>query len=350
MTIQIKREPTETLMRDIIAKIAVGPNRGKDLTKSEAYKATKAILTGDADETHAALFLIGLRMKSESLLEYAGILKALIEFTPQIEIDLPQLAYIAEPYDGYSRSTPVTPYVPAVLAACGLPTIIQGVQSIGPKFGITAHQTYQANNMPVDLSLKQASKLLHKNNCGWAYLDQSVFCPKLFNLRLFRDKMVKRTALTTLERLLMPIKAKSNHLAIGYVHKAYPKIYGAMANLSGFDNSLLIKGLEGGISPSLNKPLRTYFMEENILSKKGIDETPVGLMRLHTGTKTRRSIRLAPINTVLKEPNSAKYQMLIATSAPILSKAKNIPINRAVALIKVALESGEAEKRFNNLK
>ena len=126
MTIQIKREPTETLMRDIIAKIAVGPNRGKDLTKSEAYKATKAILTGDADETHAALFLIGLRMKSESLLEYAGILKALIEFTPQIEIDLPQLAYIAEPYDGYSRSTPVTPYVPAVLAACGLPTIIQG--------------------------------------------------------------------------------------------------------------------------------------------------------------------------------------------------------------------------------
>ena len=350
MTIKIKREPTETLMRDIIAKIAVGPNRGKDITKDEAYNAIKALLAGKVDETHAALFLIGLRMKSESLLEYAGILKALTESTPQMEIDLPQLTYIAEPYDGYKRSTPVTPYVPAVLAACGLPTIIQGVHSIGPKFGLTAHQTYLANDMPVDLSLKKASKLLHKSDCGWAYLDQSIVCPKLFKLGPFRDKIVKRTALTTLERLLIPIKAKNNHLAIGFVHNAYPKIYGTMANLAGFDHSLLIKGLEGGISPALNKPLRTYVMEKSTLSKKGIDETPVDLMHLHTGTKTRRSIRLGHISTILKEPNSAKYQMLIATSALILSKAKNIPVNRAVILTKVALESGEAEERFSNMK
>jgi len=350
MTIQIKREPTETLMRDIIAKIAVGPNRGKDITKAEAYEATKALLSGETDETHAALFLIGLRMKRESLLEYAGILKALDEFTPKVEIDLPQLNYIAEPYDGYSRGTSVTPYVPAVLAACGLPTIIQGVHSVGPKFGLTAHQTYLTNNMPVNLNLKKASKLLHKNNCGWAYLDQSISCPELFKLGPFRDTIVKRTALTTLERVLMPIKANSNHLALGYVHQAYPKIYGIMANLAGFDKALLIKGLEGGVSPALNKPLRTFFMEKGSLSKKEIDDTPVDLMHLHSGTKTRRSIRLAHISAILKEPNTAKYQMLISTSALILSKAKNIPLNRAVALVKVALESGEAEDRFNNMK
>lgn len=91
-------------------------------------------------------------------------------------------------------------------------------------------------------------------------------------------------------------------------------------------------------------------MTDNKLSKKEIDETPVDLMHLHSGSKTRQSIRLAHFNTITKEPNSFKYQMLIATSSLILSKIKDIPLNRAVALTKVALESGEAEKRFSNMK
>ena len=350
MTINLKRSATESLMRDILTKIAVGPNKGKDITKEEAYQATKKLLAGSLDETHAALFLIGLRMKRESLLEYAGIYQALAEATPQIDIDLPHLTYIAEPYDGYKRGTPITPYVPAVLASCGLPTIIQGVHSVGPKFGLTAHQTYLANDLPVNLNTSQASKFLHRSDCGWTYLDQSIVCPPLFGLGPFRDKIVKRTALTTLERLLMPIKAKKNHLAIGYVHKEYPTIYSSIANLAGYDQALLIKGLEGGISPALNKPLRTYVMTGNSLSKKEIDETPVDLMHLHSGTKTNKSVRLAHISTIIEEPDSAKFQMLLATSALILSKAKDIPLNRAVALTKVALESGEAETRFSNMK
>ena len=350
MTINIKRSATESLMRDILTKIAVGPNRGKDITKEEAFKATEKLLEGNLDETHAALFLIGLRMKRESLLEYTGIYQALAEATPQIDIDLPHLTYIAEPYDGYKRGTPVTPYIPAVLAACGVPTVIQGVHSVGPKFGLTAHQTYLANDLPVNLNISEASKFLHKSDCGWTYLDQSIVCPPLFNLGPFRDKIVKRTALTTLERLLMPIKAKSNHLVIGYVHKEYPEIYSSIATIAGYDQALLIKGLEGGVSPALNKPLRTYLMTDQSLSKKEIDETPVDLMHLHSGTKTKKSIRLAHISMIVKEPDSAKFQMLLATSALILSKAKNIPLNRAVALTKVALESGEAEIRFSNMK
>jgi len=348
MTIKIKRSPNENLMRDIINKIAVGPTKGKDLTNLEAYRATKALLNDEIDETHAALFLIGLRMKRESIKEFAGILKALIEETPQIDIDLPNLAYIAEPFDGYKRTTPVSHYIPAVLAACEVPTVIQGVHSVGPKFGLTPHQTYAANNLPVNLSIEEASKPLLDPECGWTYLDQSISSPKLFKLGPFRDKIVKRTALTTLERVLMPIKAKQNQLALGFVHNEYPEIYGTMANMAGFKKALFIRGLEGGVTPALNKPLRTFQLKNKTLSKKQIDETPVDLMHLHSGTKTQSSIRLAHISTVIKQPKSAKFQMLLASSALILSKAKGIPLNRAVILAKVAMESGEAESRFSN--
>jgi len=335
-------------MRDIINKIAVGPDKGKDITNLEAYRATKALLNNEIDETHAALFLVGLRMKRESIKEYAGILKAITEETPQINIDIPNLVYLAEPYDGYTRTTPVSHYIPAVLAACDVNSVIQGVHSVGPKFGLTAHQTYAANKLPTNLNLKQAKERILNPDCGWAYIDQSIFCPKLFKLGPFRDKIVKRTALTTLERLSIPIKAKKNQLIIGYVHNAYPEIYSKMANMAGFNKALLIRGIEGGITPALNKPLRTFELIDKTFSKKNIDETPIDLMHLHSGTKTSSSIRLAHISQVINQPHSAKFQMLLSSSALIISKAKNIPLNRAVILAKVAMESGEAEKRFSN--
>jgi len=40
---------------------------------------------------------------------------------------------------------------------------------------------------------------------------------------------------------------------LGYVHKAYPPIYAALCEKVGFDSSLLIRGVEGGVVPSLRQ-------------------------------------------------------------------------------------------------
>lgn len=347
MTIEIKRSPSETLIRNIIAKIAVGPNRGKDITKTEAYQATKFLLDNKLNEAQAAIFLIGLRLKGETNLEYAGIYKALQESTYQVKVNLPEVIYLADPYDGYSRSQPVSPYIPAILASCGVPCLIQGLEAVGPKFGITAHQVYAANGLPTGLSVEEASKRLLDSNCGWAYIDQLHSNPKLHNLKVFRDTIVKRTALTTIERLLMPIKAKSNYLALGYVHKAYPEIYGALSNYAGFNRSLLIKGREGGICPALDKPMRTFDVVKKVLSKKSTEATPMELMNLTIKKKEGEPEPLAHLSEVLAKPNSIQCQELISASALILSKNKDIPINRGLALVKAAISSGEAEKHFS---
>lgn len=350
MSIELNRTPEEILIRDIIAKIAVGPDRGKDISKQEAYRATMNLLEGKLDEIQAALFLIGLRMKRETLLEYAGILKAIDETTVNTPVKLANLIYLADPFDGYSRHAPISPYVPAVLAACNIPCLIQGVLTVGPKFGITAHQVYAANNLSVKLSPEEVAKKLTDPNCGWGYLDQSQSNPKLFALTAFRDKIVKRTALTTLERVLMPIKAKRNELFIGYVHSAYPQIYAPMSNHIGFDRAFIIKGLEGGICPDLNKPLRSYSVADQKLSRKTIELTPTELMNLRVDRKTQMSSKRSHLRVITEQPYSTKYQQLVSTSAFIISRHKDIPINRAVKLAQNALESGEATKRFSNFK
>lgn len=363
---QIRRTPSETLIRDIIAKIAVGPNRGKDISKLEAYHATTHLLNGELNETQAAIFLIGLRMKKESMMEYAGILKALQENTTQVDINLSNLVYIAEPYDGYSRTNPITPYIPAVLASCDVPCLMQGVHSIGPKFGVTAHQIYAANNIATNLTPEKACQKLLNKNCGWAYLDQAQSNPLLFALKEFRDTIVKRTALTTLERLSLPIKAKSNFLALGYVHSAYPPIYAEMSLRAGFDRSLFIKGLEGGVCPAMNKPLRSYEFIDKKLFPKNVDATPIELMNLSESPQTKkpfqtidlsdpanlRNVHLSSVHlsNIISQPKSLSYQQLISTSAFIVSKNKSIHLDRAALLVKAALDGGEAESRFSALK
>lgn len=265
-------EAPHQLIRSIIQRIAVGPDRGKDISSDEAHRATQALLDDQLDPVQAGIFLIGLRMKRETLEEYSGVYQALRESTESIQIELSSLLYLADPFDGYARHLPVSPFIPSVLSACGHPSIMQGVKEVGPKFGITAHRVYAAAGCNTKLTTEEASNALINPSIGWAYLDQQQVNPKLFALGDFRDRIVKRTALTTLERLLLPIKAQTNSLVLGYVHKAYPDIYAQAARQAGFSKAVLIKGLEGGVTPALNKPLRSYIVTADQLSEKSVND------------------------------------------------------------------------------
>ena len=85
------------------------------------------------------------------------------------------------------------------------------------------------------------------------------FCRPLHNLVPLRKRIIKRPVLTTVEVLAKPICGKvSTHLMTGYVHKPYPPVYERLAKLAGYDSAVLVRGVEGGVTPALNKPAK-YF-------------------------------------------------------------------------------------------
>lgn len=353
----MKNSAAQDLIKSIIQRIAVGPNRGKDISLDEAYAATQALLNNELDPVQAAIFLIGLRMKRESMDEYKGIFQALQEPIETSNIGLEHIVYLAEPYDGYARHLPMSPFIPAVLAACNLPCIIQGVKSVGPKHGVTAHQVYAEHGISTQSDIPAAKKSLEQLSCGWAYLDQSVVAPQLYELQNFRDQIVKRTALTTLERLLRPINAQKSSLVIGYVHKAYPEIYAAIAQQAGFTNTLLLKGLEGGITPALNKPLRSFFATQEHFGDKEIEldsSTQFTSSGVAIDTMSSDNLAKQTLMAGLQALNGAKgnaYDSIALTCNVILEKL--MPNNEKKELfnrVTKALDSGLANTHFNALK
>lgn len=247
------------LMRSIIQRIATGPELSKDISRAEARAGMLSILDGHIDPVQSAIFLIALRMKRETDEEYLGVLEALRDATHIVSADVEELVDVADPCDGFNRSLPASPFLPAVLAACGVPALSHGVESMGPKFGVTTRQVLEAAGLPVDLTPGEAAARIADPALGWAYLDQRVFCPKLHALIALRTLIVKRPALTTVETLLGPVRARGRtHLLTGFVHKAYPRIYALLARASGFDSALIVRGVEGGVTPSLRQSGRLF--------------------------------------------------------------------------------------------
>jgi len=246
-------------MRQYIQKIATGPELSKDLSREEARDGMRRILSGDADPVQAAIFLIALRMKRETMPENLGVLDALLEHTCQARTTVDDVLDLSDPFDGFTRGMPAAPFLPPVLAACGVATVGNGAESIGPKYGATHRKVLRAAGVNVDLSPEEASRQLANKNVGWAYVDQRTACPKLHDLVSLRTKIVKRPCLTTLEVLLGPVRgAKRTHLVTGYVHKPYPPIYTALARSSGYASAIIVRGVEGGVIPSLNQPSKLF--------------------------------------------------------------------------------------------
>ncbi|MFV1984721.1 MAG: anthranilate phosphoribosyltransferase [Thiohalomonadales bacterium] len=250
-------------LRQCIQKVATGPEYSKDLSLEEAHQAMSAILQDNADPVQAAVFLIALRMKRETDAENKGILHAIKDVCNIVTAEVDELIDIADPYDGYSRGVPVSAFLPALLAECGLPAVSHGLESVGPKYGVTHRMVLRASGLNVDLSPEAAAKRIEDPDIGWAYVDQKDSTPALHDLVSLRQRIVKRPVITTVEVLTGPIRAKSKtHLLTGYVHKAYPPIYAELARYSDFDSAIIVRGVEGGIIPSLKQEAKIHFYHD----------------------------------------------------------------------------------------
>jgi len=343
-------------IRAAIQDIAVGPDRGRDITQSHAESVMRSILSDEVDDVQAAIFLIALRMKRESMSEFKGLFSAIATSAESVTANLDHVISLADPFDGYLRYASMTPFIPAVLAANGLACVMHGVKSVGPKHGVTAHKVYELAGANPLMSLNDAASTLDR--ISLSYVDQSQYAPALYRLQDLRHRMVKRSALTTLERMLMPIKGqRSTQLVLGYVHKAYPEIYTRVAFAAGFDGVILLKGVEGGLAPALNKPMRRFVfnhdLPEDINGAKQIVDTPFMAQASGSGQKVEASEPLIEQCleqglAVLNGQNGVARDSLTLACAQIMNaQSMGVSLDEAVEKVQACLDNGTALERFD---
>jgi len=334
MTILFEKllENPEKTMTSIIQRVATGPQMSKSISYDEARAGMRLVLEELADPIQSAVFLIGLRVKRETDDENKGVLQGIRDNTKTVVADVDELVDIADPYNGYGRSLPSSPFLPVLLAEAGAPAVSHGIETVGPKFGVTHNQVLQAAGVSVELTGEEAGKQISNPEIGWAYVDQRSFCPSLFGLADFRKRIVKRAAISTAEVLTGPVRGrKKTHLLTGYVHNEYPPIYTMLARHSGFDSALLLRGTEGGVTPSLRKRGEfVRYWEQGEDKVVEADPAEIGIEQVN---------RLVPIPPALlpkkdrefgPDENNAEIAKLAAKEGLAALEGKNSPTSDAL--------------------
>lgn len=341
-----------TAVVEAIKKVATGPHLSKNLSREEACAATMEILSGETEAVRAAIFFIAMRMKRETNDENLGILDALQANTEQQQAEVDDLLVFADPYNGFNRHCPVTVFLPAVLAAAGLPTVSQGVFEMGPKFGVTHAQVLKLAGYPYRQSVTEGRQAVEQDNIGWAYLDQSQASPAVYALQDLRTQMIKRPSLATLEKMLMPLKASSRtHLDIGFVHKEYPAILSWLAASFGYHTAFIARGLEGGIVPTLRDVSNNHRMIDGEMQDCPLDPAAFGIKQDTRGVKVDNDVTaertLDEGKRALSGQTGPAYDSLVFGAAIALWHTGLQPSQQQAAdHVRSIINSGKAKAHF----
>ncbi len=248
----------ETRMKAALQKIAAGPRLSKDLTEEEAKDALSLILDDRVSKIRAGVFLIAARMKLETVPENIGYWRALQSRISPATVDIDQLLQIADPFDGFQRIPYFGFYAIPVIAQLGLAVYGHSSLPLPPKFGITFEEILQ-NHYKVE-DAKADRPLLEKHRFG--YLSTRDTLPQLEALRSLRIEIVKRPMLATLEKILMPLKARKNILATTYFHRGYEVALTEIGKLSQFDKVIIGNGMEGTTLFGVHKETKVFIQDK----------------------------------------------------------------------------------------
>ena len=248
-------------MREVLSRVAVGPKGSKDLDREGAREAMTLCLQRSASDIQIATFLIAERLKRETTEENLGFLDALQDASTIVKTSAPEVVSLCDPHDGFIRAPHFAPVTAAILAACGLPTVVNGALTLAPKNGITPRQVMTHMGFKLDIgdgtaSVERASERLATR--GIAYVDVEDFCPSLSALNEIRTEMAKRPFLATLEKLITPIRgSETTHIVAGWVHSGYETLLTELMRERGMASTLLIRSVEGHIDPKVHVTTKT---------------------------------------------------------------------------------------------
>ncbi len=239
--------------RELLKKVGSGSHTSDPLTREEATTAGQLMLLQQATPAQIGAFLIAHRIKRPVPAELAGLLDAYADLGPQLPAITSHypVAILGCPYDGRSRTAPVTPITALVLATAGVPTVLHGGDRMPTKYGLPLLDIWRHWTLPLErLTLAQVHTLLQQHHFGFIYLPHHF--PEAQSLVSYRNEIGKRPPLATLELFWCPYLGEA-HVVSGFVHPPTEILAQKTFALQQRSRFTTVKGLEGSCDLPLSR-------------------------------------------------------------------------------------------------
>ena len=241
--------------RELLKKVGSGTHTSKGLTRLEAKQATMMMLQEQATPAQIGAFMIAHRIKRPTPEELTGMLDAYDELAEKLtiqDVNFPHAPVVfGNPYDGRSRTVPVTVITALILATVGIPVILHGGDRFPTKYGIPLVKIWQGLGIDfTNFSLVETQNFFAKTGIGFVYLPQHF--PQANNLVTYREQIGKRPPFATIELIWSPV-VENISIVSGFVHPPTAERFKQTFELRGVKNYTMVKGLEGSCDLSRNR-------------------------------------------------------------------------------------------------
>lgn len=208
------------IFRELLKKVGSGTHTGKHLEREESAIATRMMLLGEATPAQIGAFMIAHRIKRPTGAELAGMLDTYDELGPKLGAITgkfsQRLLVLGSPYDGRSRTAPLSPITALILATVGVGVVLHGGDRMPTKEGLPLIEVWESLGVNwSDLSLPQVQQVLATTGIGFVYLPRHF--PLAQAIVTYREEIGKRPPFATLELMWCPY-AGAAEVVSGFVH------------------------------------------------------------------------------------------------------------------------------------
>jgi anthranilate phosphoribosyltransferase len=235
------------VFRELLRKVGSGSHTSENLTRSEAAIATSMMLRQEATPAQIGAFMIAHRIKRPTGEELAGILDAYEELGPKLQgFDAAYPTVVmGVPYDGRSRTAPVSPLTALILTAAGCPVVMHGGRRMPTKEGLPLAEIWQGLGVDwTQLSLAQVQHVFEQTRLGFVYLPQHF--PDAEAMVTYREELGKRPPFATAELFWCPYEGEGLVIS-GFVHPPTEEMARIAFAMRGTRRLVTVKGLEGSL-------------------------------------------------------------------------------------------------------
>ena len=263
--------------KKFIKAVGTGPKGNRDLTFEESIEMMNHLLDQDVPSELISAFLLGWRLKPETITEYRGALQAMDSRLQRATIN--NSLELGFPFDGKAINPYLFPLVAKMLKKSGLNLVIMGDDWVPAKEGVTTKDICSNISLPANVH----------------YFDRKNYLKELHNLTRVRSLLGVRTAFNTIEKL--PNLGNSEFAITGVFHKPYVQKYNDIFR-GRYKRFALLQGNEG--SPEIFSKAKLWITEGEITNEILVDPDFYGI----NYEKSLEGIKLSDSLTLLTDPNS----------------------------------------------
>lgn len=318
----------------------------RDLSAAEMVEVMRAIMTGGATPAQIGGFLVGLRMKGETVEEIAAAAQVMRELVSRVEVSGPHLVDTCGT-GGDARGTfNISTCSAFVVAAAGARVAKHGNRSVSSRSG--SADVLEAAGVNLNLTPVQVARCVELVGVGF------MFAPLHHGAMKHaigpRREMGVRTIFNLLGPLTNPAGAPNQVIGVFSAQWLEP-LAQVLARL-GSRHVLVVHGEDGIDEISIGAPTQVAELKDGAVQRYSIVPERFGMMRADIGTLVVKDAEesLVMLRAVLADaPGPARDIVLLNAGAAIYVAGLADSMEQGIVKAREAIASGAARQKLEAL-